>query len=64
MSFCRVRYMAIPDFTPSQALPGDELFYPPSKDGSDYYKARFNASLVICFVSSPNTNSGPTTFSG
>jgi len=30
--------MSVPDFTPSQALPGDELFYPPTDDGSDYYK--------------------------
>lgn len=32
------RYMAVPDFTPEQALPGDELFFPPTDDGSDYYK--------------------------
>jgi len=32
------RYMAVPDFTPEQALPGDELFFVPTDDGSDYYK--------------------------
>lgn len=32
------RYMAVPDFTPEQAIEGDELFFPPTDDGSDYYK--------------------------
>lgn len=32
------RYMAVPDFTPDQALPGDPLFFPPKADGSDHFK--------------------------
>mmetsp|Transcript_58436 Transcript_58436/g.132300 ORF Transcript_58436/g.132300 Transcript_58436/m.132300 type:complete len:411 (+) Transcript_58436:418-1650(+) len=33
------RYMAVPDFTPSQALPGDELFFPPrGENGRDQFK--------------------------
>mmetsp|Transcript_12885 Transcript_12885/g.15392 ORF Transcript_12885/g.15392 Transcript_12885/m.15392 type:complete len:411 (+) Transcript_12885:58-1290(+) len=32
------RYMAVPDFTPEQAKPGDPLFFPPTDDGTDYYK--------------------------
>lgn len=29
------RHMAIPDFTPDQALPGDELFFPVPPEGTD-----------------------------
>ena len=33
------RYMAVPDFSPaSECLEGDELLFPPTDDGSDYYK--------------------------
>lgn len=41
------RYMAVPDFTPDQALPGDALFFPPKADGSDHYKVRACASLLF-----------------
>lgn len=39
------RYMAVPDFTPEQALPGDELFFKPRADGSDHYKVPVNERL-------------------